>query len=59
VAQYAPLFLSLQKRLQVMDTTAFTLCEENNMPIIVFDMNKSRNLKKVVEGKQIVTLVTV
>jgi uridylate kinase len=50
---------ALEKRLQVMDTTAFTLCEENNMPIIVFDMNKSGNLKKVIEGAQTGTLVTV
>ncbi len=43
--------------LNVMDMTAFTLCQENNLPIIVFDMNKEGNLKKVVEGVDIGTLV--
>jgi uridylate kinase len=45
--------------LNVMDMTAFTLCKENNVPIIVFDMNKPGNLKKVVSGEKIGTLVTV
>ena len=45
------------KNLQVMDLTAFTLCNENKIPIIVFDMNKPGNLKKVTEGKTIGTLV--
>jgi uridylate kinase len=45
------------KNLQVMDLTAFTLCNENKIPIIVFDMNKPGNLKKVIEGKSIGTLV--
>ncbi|HET7819217.1 MAG TPA: UMP kinase [Bacteroidia bacterium] len=45
------------KNLQVMDLTAFTLCNENKIPIIVFDMNKPGNLKKVIEGKTIGTLV--
>jgi uridylate kinase len=40
-----------------MDTTAFTLSKENNLPIIVFDMNIKDNLKKVVEGKKIGTKV--
>ena len=44
--------------LKVMDMTAFTLCMENNLPIIVFDMNKPGNLKKVVTGDQVGTLVT-
>lgn len=47
------------KGLNVMDMTAFTLCKENNVPIIVFDMNKEGNLKKVVSGEKIGTLVTV
>ncbi|WP_035841962.1 UMP kinase [Crocinitomix catalasitica] len=47
------------KGLNVMDMTAFTLCKENDVPIIVFDMNTSGNLKKVVEGEKIGTLVTV
>ncbi len=40
-----------------MDLTAFTLCQENHLPIVVFDMNKKGNLKKVLEGKKIGTLV--
>jgi uridylate kinase len=46
-----------EKNLQVMDMTAFTLCQENKLPIIVFDMNKQGNLMKVVEGEEIGTLV--
>ena len=45
--------------LSIMDMTAFTLCKENNVPIIVFDMNKEGNLEKVVKGEKIGTLVTV
>lgn len=44
--------------LKVMDMTAFTLCMENNLPIIVFDMNKPGNLKRVVTGDQVGTLVS-
>jgi len=47
------------KGLSVMDLTAFTLCRENDVPVIVFDMNKKGNLKKVVMGEKIGTLVTV
>lgn len=47
------------KGLNVMDMTAFTLCKENNVPIIVFDMNTPGNLAKVVEGDAIGTLVEV
>jgi uridylate kinase len=43
--------------LNVMDMTAFTLCKDNKLPIIVFDMNKEGNLKRVMEGKQVGTLV--
>lgn len=43
--------------LKVMDMTAFTLCNENNLPIIVFDMNKEGNLLKVAQGEQVGTLV--
>lgn len=43
--------------LNIMDLTAFTLCKENNLPIIVFDMNKSDNLKKIILGEKIGTLV--
>jgi uridylate kinase len=47
------------KGLNVMDMTAFTLCKENNLPIIVFDMNKPGNLLKLVAGEKIGTLVEV
>ena len=47
------------KNLKVMDMTAFTLCKENELPVIVFNMNKTGNLKKVVKGEEIGTLVTV
>ena len=47
----------LQKGLKVMDTTAFTLSQENELPIIVFDMNTPGNLLKVVTGEQIGTTV--
>jgi uridylate kinase len=46
-----------EKGLNVMDMTAFTLCNENKLPIIVFDMNKPGNLRKVLNGEQIGTLV--
>jgi len=45
------------KDLKVMDMTAFTLCEENKLPIIVFDMNKEGNLMELLSGKKIGTLV--
>lgn len=47
----------LTKKLKVMDATAFTLCMENKLPIIVFDMNKPGNLLKVVQGNNVGTLV--
>jgi uridylate kinase len=47
----------LQKKLSVMDLTAFTLCQENNLPIKVFNMNVEGNLTKVCEGKNVGTLV--
>ena len=40
-----------------MDLTAFTLSKENNLPILVFDMNKPGNLKRVVKGEKVGTLV--
>ena len=46
-----------EKNLSIMDMTAFTLCKENNLPIIVFDMNKPKNLIKLIEGKKIGTLI--
>ena len=48
----------INKRLKVMDSTAFTLCRDNNMPMIVFDMNKPGNLIKLVDGASIGTLVS-
>ena len=49
----------LKNDLKVMDLTAFTLSEENKLPIIVFDMNKDGNLSKVVTGEKIGTLVKI
>lgn len=46
-----------EKGLEVMDMTAFTLCNENKLPIIIFDMNKVGNLKKIIEGSRVGTLV--
>jgi uridylate kinase len=45
------------KGLKVMDMTAFTLCNENNVPIVVFDMNKTGNLLKVAKGEKVGTIV--
>jgi uridylate kinase len=47
-----------EKNLNVMDMTAFTLCKENELPIIVFDMNKPGNLQKVLNGENVGTLVS-
>ncbi|TGK17151.1 UMP kinase [Leptospira fluminis] len=49
---------SIKRRLQVMDSTALSLCMENNMPIIVFDIFKRGNLKDLVVGKEIGTLIS-
>jgi uridylate kinase len=49
---------ALQKQLKVMDSTAFSLCMDNKMPIIVFDLFKSHNLRRVVLGEKVGTLVT-
>jgi uridylate kinase len=49
---------ALQRQLAVMDSTAFSLCMDNKMPIIVFDLFKPHNLKKVVMGEAVGTLVT-
>ncbi|MCC7232869.1 MAG: UMP kinase [Bacteroidia bacterium] len=46
-----------EKGLKIMDLTAFTLCNENKVPIIVFDMNRQGNLLKVLEGESVGTLV--
>jgi uridylate kinase len=47
-----------EKKLNVMDMTAFTLCRENGLPIIVFDMNKPGNLLRIIEGQDVGTLVS-
>ncbi|MEZ5083491.1 MAG: UMP kinase [Bacteroidales bacterium] len=47
-----------QKNLKVMDLTAFTMCEENKLPVVVFDMNKKGNLLRVVKGEKIGTIIT-
>ena len=49
---------ALEKRLQVMVSTAFALCMDNHVPIVVFDMFKEGNLKAVILGEKIGTLVT-
>ena len=50
---------ALADRLKVMDATAFALCEQGNMPVIVFDMNEPGNLIKLVHGEKVGTLVHV
>ena len=49
----------LNKKLNVMDTTATSLCMDNNIPIIVFDINEKGNLKKVINGEKIGTIVKI
>jgi len=49
---------ALQRQLKVMDSTAFSLCMDNKMPIIVFDFFKPHNMKKVVLGEKVGTLVS-
>ena len=48
---------AIEKKLKIMDLTAFALAQDNKLPIYVFDMNKRGNLLKVVEGEEIGTLV--
>lgn len=48
----------LMNRLNVMDMTAFTVCQENNLPIIVFNMNTPGNLKRIIAGEPVGTLVS-
>jgi len=50
--------LAYEKNLKIMDLTAFTLCRENNLPIVVFDMNLQGNLLKIVRGEKIGTIVS-
>ena len=47
----------LEKNLRVMDQTAFALCKENQLPIIVFNLNQKGNLKKIIMGENIGTIV--
>lgn len=47
-----------EKQLQIMDLTAFTMCKENNMPIVVFDINTPGNLKALIQGQNIGTVVS-
>ena len=47
----------IAKKLKVMDSTAFTLSKENKLPIIVFNMNKAGNLKKIIKGEKVGTIV--
>ncbi|RUA12512.1 MAG: UMP kinase [Flavobacteriia bacterium] len=49
----------MKKGLKIMDMTAFTLSEENQLPIIIFDMNKEDNLNKIISGENIGTLVDI
>lgn len=49
---------AIDKGLKIMDLTAFTLCKENNMPIVVFDMNRGGNLLKVIAGEKIGTTIS-
>jgi uridylate kinase len=53
-----PYLEALQKQLKVMDSTAFSMCMDNKMPIIVFDLFKEHNLRRVVMGEKVGTLVT-
>jgi len=46
-----------EKQLKIMDMTAFTLCQENNLPVIVFDMNKAGSLKSVISDEKVGTLI--
>ncbi|MGB2706110.1 MAG: UMP kinase, partial [Candidatus Omnitrophota bacterium] len=47
----------LKKGLKIMDATAISLCMDNNLPIIVFNLNKKGNIKRVVTGEKVGTLV--
>ena len=47
-----------EKQLKIMDLTAFTMCRQNDLPIVVFDMNKKGNLGKVINGQEIGTLIS-
>lgn len=55
--EHLPFMEALKKRLRVMDATAISLCMENDLPIIVFDMNQRGNIRRVIQGEAIGTLV--
>jgi len=48
----------LQQGLKVMDSTAISLCKDNNLPIVVFNLNRPGNIRRVVTGEKIGSLVT-
>ena len=48
---------AIERNLRIMDLTAFTLCRENNLPIVVFDMNTPGNLKRLISGEKIGTII--
>jgi len=48
----------LRRGLKVMDSTAISLCQDNNLPIIIFNLNQRGNIKKVVSGEKIGSLVS-
>ena len=50
---------AIEKELRILDQTAFTMCKENDLPIVVFDMNQRGNLKKLLSGEKIGTLVKI
>jgi uridylate kinase len=50
---------ALKKELRILDLTAFTMCKENEIPIIVFNMNEKGNLKKLISGEKIGTLIKI
>ncbi|HHW59655.1 MAG: UMP kinase [Bacteroidales bacterium] len=55
--EYLSLDEAFEKKLKILDLTAYTLCMENNLPIIVYDATKKGNLKKILEGEKIGTLI--
>jgi len=50
---------ALDRELRILDLTAFTMCKENELPIIVFNMNEKGNLKKLISGEKIGTLIKI
>ena len=51
-------FQAIERRLNVMDSTALSMCMENHLPIIVFDMFQKGNIRKIIEGEQIGSVVS-